>query len=128
MRQVQTKANTYHMKTASKKAAKKTASKPAKKESGGFKKLDQIAVIEVDETSTIQLHRVSVNGELRLDIRKYIETERYTGHTREGIALNAEQLRELADHLDGFELESKPAAKKSSVKVPAKKTRVVRRR
>lgn len=81
----------------------KKAGKAAKGESKStFEELGQLGSIVVNDKVTIKIRKVKSNGVVSLDIRKFLTTDRYTGHTREGVTLDAKGVATLAKALAAF--------------------------
>lgn len=51
--------------------------------------------LQLESGSEIRIQVTKFKGEIRLDIRKYIDTEKYTGYTKQGISIPAEHIKAL---------------------------------
>ena len=72
--------------------AKKT---PVKKPNKNVKEV----WVRVNDSTQIRIEVSEFKGQYRLDIREYIETERYTGLTKKGINVLTNHARELYEAL-----------------------------
>ena len=57
-----------------------------------FKELKKIGSIEISDTSKLKFTIISINKDKCVNIRKFIETEDYTGYTKQGVIVRQENL------------------------------------
>jgi len=57
--------------------------------------------IPLSKATTIVVRKVSFDSRTFIDIRKYVETRRYTGYTQKGIMVPLDALPKLLDLLQG---------------------------
>jgi len=60
----------------------------------------EIGKIELDKSTKIIVRLTEWKSEQRVDIRKFVETERYTGYTKQGISVPVAKIGELKTLLD----------------------------
>ncbi|MDI6888095.1 MAG: PC4/YdbC family ssDNA-binding protein [Methanocellales archaeon] len=60
----------------------------------------EIGKIELDKSTKIIVRLTEWKSEQRVDIRKFVETERYTGYTKQGISMPVAKIDELKALLD----------------------------
>ena len=51
--------------------------------------------LQLESESEIRIQVTEFKGEIRLDIRKYIQSEKYTGYTKQGVSIPAEHIKAL---------------------------------
>lgn len=54
-----------------------------------------VGSLQLESGNEIRIQVTEFKGEIRLDIRKYIDTEKYTGYTKQGISIPAEHIKAL---------------------------------
>lgn len=59
-----------------------------------------VGALQLESGSEIRIQVTEFKGEIRLDIRKYIQSEKYTGYTKQGISIPAEHIKALRLFLD----------------------------
>lgn len=79
----------------------KAESKPVKQE---YVDLTEPVVMDIDETSSFKItcSKLGQDGEPHLDVRTWIETERYSGPTKKGINFPVYHIQEMIDTLVAF--------------------------
>jgi len=60
----------------------------------------EIGKIELDKSTKIVVRLTEWKSEQRVDIRKFVETDRYTGYTKQGISVPVARIDELKALLD----------------------------
>lgn len=60
----------------------------------------EIGKIELDKSTKIIVRLTEWKSEQRVDIRKFVETERYTGYTKQGISVPVAKIDALKALLD----------------------------
>ncbi|UZE92488.1 MAG: transcriptional coactivator p15/PC4 family protein [Methanosarcinales archaeon] len=61
---------------------------------------EEIGKIELDKSTKIIVRLTEWKSEQRVDIRKFVDTERYTGYTKQGISVPVAKIDELKALLD----------------------------
>lgn len=60
-----------------------------------FKDILKIGSFKTNGSSTIEIRVIEIDGQRRLDIRKFVDTPKYTGPTQNGVALEPEVAKQL---------------------------------
>lgn len=61
---------------------------------------EEIGKIELDKSTKIIVRLTEWKSEKRVDIRKFVDSERYTGYTKQGISVPVAKIGELKALLD----------------------------
>jgi DNA-directed RNA polymerase subunit F len=61
---------------------------------------EELGRIKVNDTTDIVVRIVEYKGEKRLDIRKYVTSQRYTGWSPQGISIPLENVKEIKEILE----------------------------
>jgi len=64
---------------------------------------DEIGRIKLNDSTDIVVRIVEFKGQKRLDIRKYVTSEKYTGWSPKGISIPLENVKEIKEIINKIE-------------------------